>query len=164
MISIKAYSPMHKKNESTCSHNNKTVWVHILNIVKKSRPVRRQCYFKHLHFTLQGYHHWTISKTCRGFPDFSLRTIQGTQFLDFTRFASFSRSRYPRLEFTKGPLPFVILVDKSSESVIFRHFHAIKCLFLDGYGPGFIHWCVKLYFCNCYIYREIVVLNSCWWA
>ena len=33
IISIKTYSPMHKKIVNTCSHSNITVWVCILNIV-----------------------------------------------------------------------------------------------------------------------------------
>ena len=37
---------MHMINVSTCSHNKKTVWVHILYTVQK--PARMQCYFKHI--------------------------------------------------------------------------------------------------------------------
>ena len=68
-----------KKIESTCSHNNETVWVHILYTVKKSRPAQgnaifsiyvlyykvitidkciRILYYEYIHSLITGWQPW----------------------------------------------------------------------------------------------------------
>ena len=59
IISIKTYSPMHKKIVNTCSHSNITVWVYILNIVKKSLTSPRRAIFS----IYVGHHHCLADRT-----------------------------------------------------------------------------------------------------